>query len=301
MAQEPRIESALRTGRDLGGHGGGCLRSLLLLRSGVVGGTSVRAVAVVESVDGDLDGDGAATDLFALESLDGLLLLLLVADVDEAVALRLAGLPPATTNDASAVDLDVLVGEELGEALVINVEAEVGDEEDGLRRLAGRVLAGRARGTRGTRLALARLLLAIGTFNTLRTGDRRLALRGRASLALGLALIAYMNIACRHETLRTVLTAFFFFLGFSASPVAGASPSALVASPFASASLTSPGTDLLPRRPVLFLTRLCFFSWSFCSAGLATSTITVRPSSSCLSRSSTAFWAASRVVRDTKP
>ena len=72
------------------------------------------------------------------------------------------------------------------------------------------------------------------------------------------------------------LTAFFFFLGLAASPVVGA-PSALAASveasPLASASLTSPGTDLLPRRPVLFLRRFCFFSLSFSLLGLASAAV----------------------------
>ena len=95
---------------------------------------------------------------------------------------------------------------------------------------------------------------------------------------------------------------FFFFLGFSAPSVAGAVSALSVVSPFASASVTSPGTDLGPRLPAdLFLVFFGLCSLSFSSAGLAISTMTERPSSSVLFRASTACWAASMVVRATKP
>ena len=95
---------------------------------------------------------------------------------------------------------------------------------------------------------------------------------------------------------------FFFFLGFSAPSVAGAASALSAVSPFASASVTSPGTDLGPRLPVgLLLVFLRLYSLSFSSAGLAISMMTERPSSSVLFRSSTACWAASMLVRATKP
>ena len=106
------------------------------------------------SIDGDLDGDGTTTDLFALESVDGLLLFSLVTNVDEAVSLAPSGFAPPPSNDASRIDLDTGIGEESGEGVVIDVEAEVGNEENALGGFADRILTGRARGTRGPGPAL---------------------------------------------------------------------------------------------------------------------------------------------------
>ena len=103
-------------------------------------------------------------------------------------------------------------------------------------------------------------------------------------------------------TVHTLLFFFFFFLGFSAPSVAGAASALSVVSPFASASVTSPGTDLGPRLPAdLFLDLFGLRSLTFSSAGLAISTMIERPSSSILFRASTACWAASMVARATKP
>ena len=104
------------------------------------------------------------------------------------------------------------------------------------------------------------------------------------------------------EQKRHTAVFFFFFLGLAASSVPGAAAaSSVLTSPFASASVTSPGTALAPRLPGRLLAFFSFFSLSFCSAGLATSTMTFRPSSSCPLRASTAFWAASAVETATKP
>jgi len=45
-------------------------------------------------IDGDLDSNGSATNFFALQNLDSILLLLFVANVNEAVTLAPSGLTP---------------------------------------------------------------------------------------------------------------------------------------------------------------------------------------------------------------
>lgn len=105
-------------------------------------------------VDGDLDGDGTTTNLLALEGVDGLLLLIFVTDVNETVPLAPPGLAPPCSDDASRVNIETRISEESGEAGVVDVEAEVGNEENGLGRFANRVLTGGTRGTRSPGLAL---------------------------------------------------------------------------------------------------------------------------------------------------
>jgi len=108
----------------------------------------------MRGVDGDLDGDGATTNLLALESVDGLLLFCLVTNVDETVPLAFSGLTPPPSDDASVVDLEACIGEESGETCVVDVEAEVGNEENRLGGLANRVLTGGTGGTGGPGFAL---------------------------------------------------------------------------------------------------------------------------------------------------
>lgn len=106
------------------------------------------------SIDCDLDGDGAATDLLALESVDGLLLFILITNVNEAVTLAPSEPAPPLSNNTGRVDLEASISEEGGKAGVVDVEAEVGNEENALGGFADRILAGRAGGTRKPGLAL---------------------------------------------------------------------------------------------------------------------------------------------------
>jgi len=106
------------------------------------------------SIDGDFDGDGATTDLLALESVDGLLLFIFVTNVDKAISFALSRLAPPPSNDTSRVDIEAGIGEESGEAGVIDIEAEVGNKENGLGGFADRVLTGGTVGTRSPGFAL---------------------------------------------------------------------------------------------------------------------------------------------------
>lgn len=98
----------------------------------------------MRSIDGDLDSDGTATDFLALESVDGLLLFGLVANVDKAITLAPSGVTPPLSNDAGRNDLEAGISEESSKPVVVDVEAEVGNEENRLGRLANRILAGGA-------------------------------------------------------------------------------------------------------------------------------------------------------------
>jgi len=120
----------------------------------VIGGIFLNSAVFTRSIDGDLDGDGTTTDLLALESVDGLLLFSLVANVDEAVSLALSGLTPPPSNNASRANIETSVSKESSEAGVVDVEAEVGNEENGLGGFADRILTGGTRETRSPRFAL---------------------------------------------------------------------------------------------------------------------------------------------------
>jgi hypothetical protein len=101
----------------------------------LVMGRSVYLVGfMLLSIDGDLDGDLPSPNFFALKELEGLLLLLLRTDIDEAIAFGAARLAPSTTNDASGGYGNPSRSEEFGKGGIINSEAEVGDEEHGLGR-----------------------------------------------------------------------------------------------------------------------------------------------------------------------
>ena len=86
------------------------------------------------SIDGDLDGNLPSSNFFALKELEGLLLLFLGTDIDEAIAFGAARLAPPTTNDASRGNGNPSGSEEFGKGGVIDSEAEVGDKEHGLGR-----------------------------------------------------------------------------------------------------------------------------------------------------------------------
>jgi len=123
----------------------------------VVGGVLLNSGVFTTGIDGNLDGDGTTTDLLALESVDGLLLFILVTNIDETIPLAFSGLTPPPSDDASIVDPEARLGEESGEACVVDTEAKIGNKEDGLGGFANWVLtdgtggAGSARGTGGIR------------------------------------------------------------------------------------------------------------------------------------------------------
>jgi len=119
-----------------------------------VGRILLCSAAFMTSIDGDLDGNSTSTDLLALESVDGLLLFILVTNVNEAVSLAPPGLAPPLSNNAGRNDLETGISEESGKAVVVDVEAEVGNEENCLGGFADGILTGRAGGTRSPRPAL---------------------------------------------------------------------------------------------------------------------------------------------------
>jgi len=126
-----------------------------------IGGRAVDGIPLdnavfTTSIDGYLDGDSTTTDLLALESVDSLLLLSLVTNVDEAVSLAPSGFAPPPSNNASSIDLETGISEESGKAGIVDVEAEVGNEENGLGGFADRILTGGARRARSPGPALPR-------------------------------------------------------------------------------------------------------------------------------------------------
>ena len=179
-SRDRQLESLCVIRGELGSFNHGLSRLLRLLRLGL----ALLCGGVVIGVHRDLDRDGSATDLLALESQDGLLLLLLAANVDEAVALALAGLAPTAAHDARGLHFNARVSEERGKTGVVDVETEVGDEEHGLGRIANGVLASRAGLARCTGLALLGLLLRLSGAG-LAIGGGRLTI-GRLALRLAL-------------------------------------------------------------------------------------------------------------------
>lgn len=132
---------------------------------------------VTLSIDRYLDGNESATDFFAFESGDGLLLFFLIADIDETVALTLARTTILPTDNASRNDVDTGFGEQLIERDVIDVETKVGDKEHRLGWFAGGFFVGSATGT-GRAFSASRLRLA------LRGGGSGLGFASFASFAL---------------------------------------------------------------------------------------------------------------------
>lgn len=145
--------------------------------------------------DGDLDSDLASIDLLALERSESLLLLLLVADIDESVTLATTGLAEATTNDASRDDVDASGLEEVGQGSVVEGEREVGDEDDALGGLSVRLLAFDTGSAGRTRRALGLLGGSVGGSvgrSSIGGDSSSLAfstLGGRSLLVSGLALM----------------------------------------------------------------------------------------------------------------
>jgi hypothetical protein len=230
------------------------------------------ALFFLGSVDSDLDNDGTAADFFTLEELNGFLLLLLVSYVNKAIAFALPGTTVSPAYNTGRGNINTCLGEEGRERGFVNIETEIGDKEYGLRRLSNGILP------RGARRTLNPGPTEVG----LRAFGRPFGLRGVGgdrgltfSLNLRLALRIYERLYAARDGLGHTET-FFFRLLILRGPVAAGSmaSSGLGASPLASASVTSPGTALLPRLPGLLLAFLSFFSLFFWSEGLAISTIT---------------------------
>jgi hypothetical protein len=148
-------------------------------------------VVVVGSVDSDFDSNRSATDLFTLKSFNGFLLLFFATDVDETVTLAFPGLSPTPANDAGRGDGNTSICEQGRKTSIVDVEAEVGDEEHGLGLLADGVLSRRARGTRSLGFASARGLLGGSIGRSVSVGCSRS--RGSAVFLLGLGLALQFN------------------------------------------------------------------------------------------------------------
>lgn len=144
----------VKWGDDLGNGDNSIIRDLAVGSIRLNSAVFMTSTVFMTSVDGDLDGDGTTTDLLALESVDGLLLFSLVTDVNEAVSLAPSRLAPPLSNDAGRIDIETRISEESGKAVVVDVEAEVGNEENCLGGFADRILTGRAGETRSPGLAL---------------------------------------------------------------------------------------------------------------------------------------------------
>lgn len=162
--------------------------------SGSISGSSALlgffCVFIMGSVDSNLDGDGASTNILAFESGDCLLLLFLSTNVDKSIALAFPRLPPAPANNAGGGDSNSSISEQRSEASIINVESKVGNKEHGLGRLAGRVLTSGARGTRDLGLANTCFLASSRVFSGPSFNFRGTAVRYLAfGLNLGLALV----------------------------------------------------------------------------------------------------------------
>lgn len=173
----------------LGGGGGSGRSSFVGSGSRGGGGSTLLSILMLllGGVDSDLDGNRTTGNLLAFKSGDGLLLVLLRANVDEAVALAPPGLAPAATDDASRDDLETSLSEEGGEASIVNAEAKVGNEEHVLGGLSGGGLTLSTRGPGSTRLAGARgLLLGLALSTGLGCGSLACSGGGRSRLLLAL-------------------------------------------------------------------------------------------------------------------
>lgn len=84
------------------------------------------------SVDSNLDGNLPATlELFAIEGLDGLLLIFMAADIDKSVALALPWLAPAPPDNTGGDYIDTSFSEQGRQASVVDREVKVSDKEHG--------------------------------------------------------------------------------------------------------------------------------------------------------------------------
>ena len=250
-------------------------------------GANVLSFLFLGGIDSDLDSNEAATDFFALDCLDGLLLLFFAANVDEAIAFAPPRASKLSADDAGRDDIDTSVGEEGKQSLVVDVEAKVGNKERRCRGFANRILTGWTSVTWCSGLPWTKLFSGSRGLGRTFCGGCAFNFLWGVVFCSGCGLVPWLALKrdmsmTRGQGRRNRLTVnFFFFLGLAASSVPGrAAASSALRSPFASASVTSPGTALAPRLPGRLLALLSLFSLSFCSAGLAISTMTFRPSSS---------------------
>jgi hypothetical protein len=155
-----------------------------------LGGGSLVATSG-SSFDGDLDGDGPATNFLSLKGLNGLLLSLLATDIHKAIALAPARLTPAGTDNARRPDFNASIGEESSKRSIVNAKAQVGHKDHRLRRFANGILAS---GTRGARRA--------GLLGTLLLGDRglRLCSFGAFSCRCSLCGLAFWGSSSRSRS-----------------------------------------------------------------------------------------------------
>jgi hypothetical protein len=94
-------------------------------------------------VDSNLDGDLASADLLALKGFDCFLLFGFVANIDKAKAFAAPGLTESAVNNARRYNFDAGISEELSEASVVDIEAEISDKEHSLGRFACGSFTGR--------------------------------------------------------------------------------------------------------------------------------------------------------------
>lgn len=156
--------------------------------TGAVFGGFVALSIVARGVDGNFDSNSPAANFFALKSLNRFFLLFFPAHIDKAVALALPGLTPPPANDAGGIDSKTSVSEERRKTSIIDVEAQIGNEQHGRGGLASRILASRTRGTRCPGLASTRRLLGLRGLGGLSLSNRGRFRDVSLSLGLGLAL-----------------------------------------------------------------------------------------------------------------
>lgn len=160
----------------------------------------ISSTVVSRSGNGDLHGNFAPVDFLASERLEGLLLLLLVTNIYETVALATTGLTETAANDTSRHDVDTSLFEELAECSVINVEGKVCNEDDRLGWLAFGLFAFSAWGPWSTRLSNL-----LGSGRSLGGGSSALFTRCTSGLSFGGGLLGF-GLALRN---RQVVDEFF--------------------------------------------------------------------------------------------
>ena len=164
------------------------------------------------SIDSYLDSDRPSLDLSALESGNSLLLLILVTNLDETVALALTRTTILPADNTSRNDVDTSFGEQLSERGVIDVETQVGNKEHRLGWLALGFIASSATGTERAPFACR---LRIASFrNFLGRGSGLGFAIGNCHGDLGLPLIEWGMNVNRDESIETDRGLFLLLLGF---------------------------------------------------------------------------------------
>lgn len=136
------------------GEDGG-LGGILLGKSRLRKGSTTSRGSIVTGRRGsnsDLHSNLATIDLLASKCLESLLLLRLITNIDETVALAATRLAETAADNASRNDVDTSFLEELTESGIVDIESEVGDENNRLGGLAFGLFALNTRNSGGTRL-----------------------------------------------------------------------------------------------------------------------------------------------------